>query len=249
MTVHDILGYVFWIVPTAVLLCTARLMLARRLHAVMPWYFAYVCANLLFDCLAVLPLVDDSKKAYFLVFWMGRLADFAFGLGAIHEVFAAVLEDYAGLRRLGTLVFRGIVAVLLIACVLTAVASPGSDTDRVMAGLFVLERSVRMVQVGLLLGLFVFSSVFGISWRNRIFGVALGLAIFTSVQLAMIAMRASMGSEARVWFRALIGLGETGGLVVTLAYLHIPERERKWGVLETSDLQQWSEALAGLLNR
>ena len=57
-----------------------------------------------------------------------------------------------------------------------------------------LQRSVRVVQCGLILFLLVFSRYLGTNWRQKSFGIALGFGAFASVELSLIAINASTGN-------------------------------------------------------
>jgi hypothetical protein len=107
-----------------------------------------------------------------------------------------------------------------------------------------LDRSVAIIQAGLLLFLFLFSRVFGLSWRNFTFGVGLGFGIFASMDLAVWALRLT---SSRVSFLKELNLALTGSYhisaLVWLGYLLAAERYVSISASPVTELKQWSQEL------
>jgi len=59
----------------------------------------------------------------------------------------------------------------------------------------------------LLLALLLFSRFLGLSWRRSAFGIALGLGVLTSVDLATFALRAELTSDVEADFLDLLITG------------------------------------------
>jgi hypothetical protein len=245
----DLIGYVFWVLPAAIQTAMAATIWRRRQVRLMPWFFAFLCEEIIAAFATSIAYVACAGETYFYLFWMFRTIGFLFGLGAIYEIFLSVFTSFDGLRRLSVVLSRGIAAALVLVAVASAAAAPGKENTRLFAALVVLERSVRLVQVGLLLFMFLLSSFFGLAWKNRVFGVALGLAIVTSLQLAASAMRSRYGIEGHLWFELLYGLGPTGGYAASLFYVAKPTGDVVWGRLPVTELEDWNRSVAGLLNR
>jgi hypothetical protein len=245
----NLTGYVFWVLPAVIQTAAVMLIWHRRLVRMMPFFFAFLCEELVRAFVASIAYAMQATQAYFYLFWALTTLGFVLGLGAIYEVFLSVFATFDGLRRLSMLLFRWIAVALVMAAVVSAAAAHGNENTRLFAGLVVLDRSVRLVQVGLLLSIFLLSTFFGLAWKNHVFGVALGLAILTSSQLAVFAMRARFGVESQFWFQILSGVGELGGYGAVLVFLTRPVRNRTWGQLPVTELEDWNQSLAGLLNR
>lgn len=90
-----------------------------------------------------------------------------------------------------------------------------------------------------------------ISWRKPVFGIALGLGIYLSAELAVAAVRSEAGD---VWPMGL-DLLTMGAyfccVLVWLFYLLAPERSPAHAVenLPESDLRVWNQELEQLLQR
>jgi hypothetical protein len=84
-----------------------------------------------------------------------------------------------------------------------------------------LERSVRVMQCGLVLFLLMFSRYLGISRRHRSFGIALGFGLFATVELLLLGLQ-----FAKVIDRTtlnILNMGAYDGAIVTwLVYLIVP---------------------------
>ncbi len=106
-----------------------------------------------------------------------------------------------------------------------------------------------MVQSGLLLALLLFSRFLGLSWRRPAFGIALGLGIVTSVDLAMFALRAEFTSRAGAEFLNLLITGTYLVCVsIWIGYLLAPEPEpASLAVVPHDEVETWNTELQHLL--
>jgi len=238
--------YYLWVAPHVLLGAVAGLMYRRRLQKTFPIFFTYILFEifefaLLFTCY----LVGNGLGAVYRYAYISTLAlSTALRFGIIQEIFDNVFADYSNLEKLATLVMRIVTVVLIVAATVLALYNQGSVSSSVIAGVRLLERSVTVIQVGLLLFLFIFSRMFGISWRSYTFGVAFGFAVFASAQLAE-------------WTISLLNLGEaaknqldllaTGSyhvcVLIWLVYLLTAEKAVSTGVYAVPDLERWSGEL------
>jgi len=76
---------------------------------------------------------------------------------------------------------------MLLVSVVVAFSNSG-NSDPLIQAITTLQRSVRMVQCGLILFLLLFSRFLGVSKRQQSFGIALGFGLFASVELILIAL-------------------------------------------------------------
>ena len=86
---------------------------------------------------------------------------------------------------------------------------------------------MSVVQSGLWLLLIGFSSYFGLSWRSLAYGIAFGLGIFASVDLATEAMRVWTGPVAGYAFDFVSMATYHCCVVIWLVYLLAPEMARR----------------------
>lgn len=129
-----------------------------------------------------------SGATYFHVFVVDFVVSAVLRFGIIYEVFKHLLSAYPAVRSSAAVFFRWVFALLLLASVILALSARGEGPSSPLKTLFVADRTVSIVQCGLIVGLFLFSSYLALSWNNRVFGIAFGLGIFTTVQMAATAL-------------------------------------------------------------
>ncbi len=127
--------------------------------------------------------------------------------GVIDEVSKDLFREYEFLKMAARRSLQGVTGLLLAVAVVLAVCAPGDNNVRWIAGLSVINRGAAMVQCGLLLSLLLFSRFLGLSWRRPTFGIALGIGVLTSVELAIRAVRTEFSSEVWMPYLDLLGTG------------------------------------------
>lgn len=165
-------------------------MLVRRLHRSFPFFFSYIAFQIL--CFALMyPLSKWGPYAvYFYSFWACTAVNLILAFMIIHEVFLDIFRSYHTLRDLGSVMFKWAALVMLLVAFVVAASNSGHDFDPIMAAILTVQRCVRVAQCGLVLFLVVFSRYLGVSWRQRSFGIALGVGGFAAVELGTLAMYA-----------------------------------------------------------
>lgn len=238
--------YYLWVAPHILLLAVAGLMYRRRLHKAFPVFFTYVLFEILeFVLLFTCYLVGHGLGPLYRYAYISTMAlSTALRFGIIQEIFDNVFRDYTNLEKLAKLVLLIITVVLVVAAIFLAFYSSGSVSNSVIAGVRLLERSVTVIQVGLLLFLFVFSRVLGISWRSYTFGVAFGFAVFASAQLAEWTISLMSLSESSKNLLDLLATGSYHACVlIWLVYLLTAEKPIRASVYAVPELEQWSGEL------
>ena len=93
------------------------------------------------------------------------------GLGLISEIYSQVLQDYVSLQRLGKILFRWAVLILLAVTSIVALASTGAEKVQMIATILAMESSVRFLQAGLLAFLFIaafwLAVYYGAKWAQK----------------------------------------------------------------------------------
>ena len=101
----------------------------------------------------------------------------------MYEIFVKALKPYSGLIDLGKMLFRWAVAFLILAATITSFATHSATLERCLSGTNQLERSLRLIQCGLLLLFFLFERRLGLAWRSPVVLIGLGLGISASISL------------------------------------------------------------------
>ena len=159
----------------------------RKMHKQFPVFFLFLLVQVAnFAVIFPLWLVGDIKM-YFVFFWLGEAANAVLGFKVIHEIFLDVFRPYHTLKDLGTLLFKWAGVVMLLVSVVVAFSN-SFDQSPLVHAVTTLQRSVRIVQLGLILFLLLFSRFLGVSRKQVSFGISLGFGLFAGVELMLMAL-------------------------------------------------------------
>ena len=248
MYAHSFLWHYLWIAPHALQIVIAIIMIRRKLFREFPMFLTYTIFQVVLE--GTLFILDHSRAVsgplYWAVYWPGLVVSIALRFAVISEIFSQVFSNYPGLKELSRLLFRWASAVLLLVAIAVAVHTPNDGSFYFLSAIHVLDRAVGLTQSGLLLLLVGFSSYFGLSWRSFTYDIAIGLAIFSSVDLATEAIRT--GSVAGYIFDLVTMATYHCCVMIWLVYLLVPETARRT-VKEPpeNNLEQWNAELQRLL--
>jgi hypothetical protein len=204
MTISSVLSYYLWIAPHMLLAILVFVMVRRRLYRQFPMFFLYTAFEvlqfgLLFGIsLSPIHFGPDYVRAYSVGLGFSTVIRFA----VINELYRHFWRRYPALDGPGRYVFLGSIVVLLLIAAIVGISAPVTSTKFLFNVTYALDRAVSVLQCGLLISLFAFSRYFALSWRSHAFGIALGLGIFASVELA----------TSSVWLH----LGDFGNRAVNL---------------------------------
>ncbi len=244
-----------WISPHVLLGVIAFVLYKRRLYREFPCFFAYVLYEiaefiLLFALHYVLG-VSLEQYSYAYAYSATLIFSIALRFGMIDEVSKSLFRESQFLKVAARRSLQGITGLLLVVGVLLAVYAPGDNRAKWIAGVFVVNRGAAMVQSGLLLSLLLFSRFLGLSWRRPAFGIALGLGVLTSVDLAYSALRVAFTSTAAADFLDLLITGTYLVCVsIWIGYLLAPEFEpASLTVVPRDEVETWNKELKQFLRQ
>ena len=203
----------------------------------------------LFRCSRLYSVQGVTRKQYAYVFSATLMISVALCFGVIDKVSKDLFRESQFLKVSARRSLLCVTGLLLVVGVLLAVYAPGDNSDKLIAGLSVVNRGAAMVQCGLLLSLLLLSRFLGLSWRRLAFGIALGLGILTSVDLASSALRAEFSSSVT---RDLLNLLITGASFVCVSiwigYVLAPEpKPASLAVVPHDEVETWNTELQHLL--
>src|SRR5215472_2563208 len=122
---------------------------------------------------------DQYKRVY----WTVSIVYMALEFGVMYEIFRNALKHYSALVDLGKMLFTWAAVFLLVTATITAFATSGPSASKLGAAFAVVERSMRLMECGLLMLFFFFEKRLGLSSRNPNVSIALGLGTTASVDL------------------------------------------------------------------
>jgi hypothetical protein len=252
MQPHSPLWHYLWLAPHAFQVAIFAVMIRRKLYREFPVFWLY----LLYEAVQgfTLFVLDHhpaiSASQYWQAYWVGSLGSILLRFALIWEIFAHVFSPYPALGEFGKMIFRWAAIVLLLVAVAVAFYSPVGPGPRILSGIYVIDRTISIIQCGLLLFLFLFSSYFGLSWRSYIFGIAAGLGIYATVQLVASSVWVqTAGFSANDLFTFVSMATYHCCVLIWLFYLVSNEPVRRAvGEIPPNDLDVWDRELARLLH-
>jgi hypothetical protein len=162
----------------------------------------------------------------------------------MYEIFVATLKPYSALIDLGKMLFRWAGVFLLIAAALTAFATASPAVSRLPVAIALLERTMRLMECGLLLLFLLFERKLGLSWRSSSMSIAIGLGTSAAAGL-VVSFLQNRFPESAVMFSIVENLFYFGSVVFWFACFRMPALERK-NVLDSPSrliFQRWNDAL------
>lgn len=239
--------YYLWIAPHTLLLVVAAIMFHRRLYKKFPIFFAYTIYETIEFLLLFLAYKSGASllsPVYRYIYVPTLLGSAALRFGIIQEIFNNVFHGYPRLEAIATTSIRWVTGLLVVVAIGLVFYSSASAPENLMVGVRLLERSVNIIQVGLLLFLFLFSRLFGLSWRSYTFGVALGFAVFASAEIIAWTLALTSPNEHS---KDLLDLLSTGAyhisVLVWIGYLLAAEKTVHRPTYHFPDIERWTNEL------
>ncbi len=243
MNLHSHTVLYLWCAQPILQSVVAVVLWRRKLHKQFPVFFLFLLAQIAnFAVTFPLWLVGDFKT-YFVFFWLGEAVNAVLGFKVIHEIFLDVFRPYHTLKDLGTLLFKWAGVVMLLVSVVVAFSN-SFDENPLVHALTTLQRSVRIVQLGLILFLLLFSSFLGVSRKQVSFGISLGFGLFAGVELMLYALNS--GGFVKLNHLNLINMSTYNlAILVWLGY-SLSRKAVRVAAINHLQTQRWEQGLADL---
>jgi hypothetical protein len=217
----------------------------RKLHKQFPVFFWFLLTQVLNFAVTFPVSSVGNYRLYFWLFWLGEAVNAVLGFKVIHEIFIDVFRPYHTLKDLGTLLFKWAGVVMLLVSVVVAFSN-SVDASPLVHAVTTLQRSVRIVQLGLILFLLLFSRFLGVSRKQISFGISLGFGLFAGVELMLMALNS--GGLVKQANLNLVNMATL--LIATFVWLGYSLSRNAVRVAATNHLQtqRWEQGLADLQN-
>src|SRR5579863_656039 len=167
----SIADYVLEFIAPTLQLGVLIAMCRRGLHRDYPFFFYYSILQIVsVPLLAAIRLFSYTAYyyGYYVVLGLSILISFA----VLQEIFKDAFRPYEALRDLSAILFRWSALVALLVGVMWAInATHKSENGGIIDAILLGERSVRLMQCGLVFFLLLFSEYLGISRRSLVFGI------------------------------------------------------------------------------
>jgi hypothetical protein len=234
--------YFFWLLPVPVLIVTAAVMYRRKQHLIYPVFWGYLCFQFLsliieFVCKLL------SFKAYFYAYWTSSFGILIFNLVLLRTIFAIILRKYSALDRVRRIGFEvALVTIWCAALLLTfRMTMPGRFLQKIMKA----ELVVSFTAVAMFLFVVAASRLLGIRWTSQVAGIATGLGLIGTADLAIYALwsrgsNVAAHSQLASWLSTL-ALDTAVGIFAFYFVPHRPEPQAPDSARR--DLLEWSETM------
>jgi hypothetical protein len=245
-----ILQYSLWLLAVPLLSVIGYRVWTRRLYLDYPLFSAYIVGHL-----ARVPVLFyfyrlGIRETYRHAYLYAELIEAMLKFGVISELFSRLFQSYDRIRSWVSVTLRWASVVFLLIAVLVAAASTSYDSDKFLAGLFGMERSVVIVQAGLLFLLFAVSSSLSLKWKPYAFGIALGFGVVTSVNLAAFTLRAGLGVSSDYVLWLISSAGYNCAALVWIVTLYADQPVHPQGPpVPPSNVESWNRELGDFLRR
>ncbi len=178
-----LVDYVLWFATTVLQSGLLVALYRRGLHRDYPFFFNYTILQVI--SVPILALASRiSYPVYYYTYYFNLGLSVIISFAVLQEVFKDAFRPYENLRDLSVILFRWSALVALLVGVMWAInASHASDSGVVNDVMQLADRSVRLMQCGLVFFLLLFHGYLGISPRSMLFGVSIGFGFFAAINM------------------------------------------------------------------
>jgi hypothetical protein len=219
----------------------AVLMCRRRLQKEFPYFFNYVIFQVL-SFLVEFPLRNWPN--YYYVYWAVQALSIVVSFAVLLEIFKDAFRPYEALRDLSVILFRWCALVVLLLGGMWAITSwRENQIDNITNAIYLVDRSVRLMQCGLVLFLLLFSEYLGIRRRNLLFGIAVGFGFFAAVNMLVMTALSHHSYFSKSTLSRINGIAYVISTLIWLAYAALPSTVRGGAKQVAEATQKWDQAL------
>jgi len=163
------------------------IMWRRNMASELPFFFRYVglYAVGLITLFILCQIEPPVSQYHYYMYWLFSFATTIMTFFVLYEVFVRLLKPYSGVIDLARMLFKWAGCFLLLVAIMAAFATSGSQQDKLTAAMNTLDRSLLVMECGLLMLLVMFEKRLGISWRSYSMVITLGLGICAAVNLTI----------------------------------------------------------------
>lgn len=239
-----------WMLNVALHCILCFVIVRRKLYEEMPVFSYYTIASTVWQVVIAICLFAISFSAYFYAFWIFEALSILCDCWVLIELYRRVLKDRPRVKTIGMIVLRYSFVLLLMTGYSLMALRPAPEHDFLMGFLLVLSRSVKVMQLGLVVVVFGFVGYFRIPLRRAQLGVAVGIGIIAAVNMAVFATSASYGSSVIPFVNPVLMSGYAIAALCWIWFLSRSEPELSAEEApKPDDLKRWNDAMMDLMNR
>ena len=236
-----------WLAQPLLQVAVAIVVWRRQLYKQFPVFLAFLLTQVVIFAITY-PIYamggGVSAPWYFGLYWLSQALNAVLCFKIIHEIFLDVFRPYHALKDLGTPIFKWAGLVMLLVSVVVAASNSADQDHPVVHAVLTLQRSVRLVQFGLILFLILFSRFLGVSRKQVSFGIALGFGLTAGVELLMLAIHSGgMIHQGTLNLINMFCYDASEATWLGYAFSRVVARDATLNYLQT---QRWEQGLADL---
>lgn len=222
----------------------------RRLQREVPWFTVYLITLIVQSVVSIVLIKSAPLYVWYYVAWSFAGLDLTFEYMFTVEGIRNMLVDYPTVRSWVRNILLTVAAVFVIVALISI--PYGADQPNVyMKVTHVAVRSIRIIQVALLLSFFAVASYLGLSWKNYQFGILLGFGLYACTNLACEAYVAQVGASVGWKVNMIDSFSTICMMLIFLVYLSKADPSPPFSAhpQTANELDAWDRALTDLTRK
>jgi hypothetical protein len=180
---YRLADYVLWLTTPLLQGGVLLAMYRRGLQKDYPYFFYYTILQVA-SAIILAVLAATSYTAYYYAYYVNLGLSVLISFAVLQEIFKDAFRPYENLRELSIILFRWSALVVLLVAVMWAINAKNNAENGVFTAIMMLgDRSLRLMQCGLVFFLLLFNEYLGIPHRSMLFGISLGFGLFAAVNM------------------------------------------------------------------
>jgi hypothetical protein len=180
------------------------------------------------------------------VYWASSIVTDCCALAVTLEIFRDIFKPYEALKQLATVLFRWTLGVLVVVSIVSALNTGSMKAPDVISNsLLMFDRGLQILQCGIVFFLLLTNKYLGISFRERVFGIAVGFGLYAAVCLLVLTIVTWVPREVVQPLGAFMNVCGLAMYGIWLVYFYLPQPERR--ISEAlPESRRWEFALASI---
>ena len=225
-------------------------MSVRRLFLNAKYFYAYIVwQTLAIVIMYALHHLYPRGPQFFYAYWINNAINICLGIAIIMELFNRMFDPYRSIRRFAKLMLLWSGAVLVLVGALLSIYREAEYSVPMLTGFFVAERSLRVIQLGLILVLLALTRYLHLRWKNHLFGIPLGFGFYALMALVGLTVRMHYGKPVAPIENVLQGTAYCAAVLIW--FIYVLQRDAAPVSLipfPSEQLEKWDHILEDILS-
>ncbi len=219
--------YIPWLGSIVLQIVLIPVMLRQGMHRKFPVFFSYVVFDLSRELLVpLIAYLSPNQFAYFYSYWISIPIEYSLTFLVILEIFSYIFRSHIKYSP-GTVRLLVILTLALFVLSVTLIVFPDIPINTLPGIILTANRSASLLVSGLLCFMWIFSKNLGLSFRHHVWGIVLGLGLYSSVILVAAAIHATTGKMCPGWITPLTHFAYLAATGIWTVYLWREEPQRE----------------------